>query len=229
MFAEPVVLDHDGWVAAARAAVGHVSHDEAEVAFVASLTSHRLDLRSALASFLIVGGLPDHSFTAGPHGGQCAVCGLYDDPAATDLNVLSFERFKWGGVRHDSIIYVAFDLQQFRLAPRLEPTAEDRRLGRTILETLDDLPPGTTASQAAAQLRCVKGNKAEREVLLDILGICGVLDTDDHRGFAKAFVPWSARDLPPQRFVDRAYPACWWRAAAGVNADAVKSVLPTLT
>jgi len=229
MFAEPIVLGHDDWVAAARAAVGHVSLVEAEAAFVASLTSRRLDLRSVLASFLIARGLPDHSFTASTHGRQCAVCGLYSESAAEDLNVLNFERFKWGGVRRDNVIYVAFDLPQFHLAPRLEPTADDIRLGRTVVETLDALPPGVTASQAAAQLRFVKGNKAEREVLLDILGICGVLDTDDHPGFAREFVPWSARDLPPQRFVERAYPACWWRSAAGVNAGAVKSVLPTLS
>ncbi|MGW7683663.1 hypothetical protein ACWGID_23200 [Kribbella sp. NPDC054772] len=229
MFPEPVVLSHDGWVATAQAAVGHVSLMEAEAAFVASLTSRRLDLRSVLASFLIARGLPDHGFTASTRGRQCAVCGLYSESAAEDLNVLNFERFKWGGVRRDNINYVAFDLQQFRLAPRLEPTAEDIRLGRTVLETLNDLPPDITASQAAAQLGFVKGNKAEREVLLDILGICGVLDTDDHPGFAREFVPWSARDLPSQRFVERAYPACWWKAAAGVNAGAAKSVLPTLT
>ncbi len=229
MFAEPVILGHDGWVSEARAASGQVSLPEVEAAFVASLTSRRLDLRSALASFQIARGLPDHGFTESPHGRHCAVCGLYAEPAAEDLNVLNFERFKWGGVRRDNIIYVAFDLRQFRLAPRLEPTADDRRLGRRILETLNHLPPDNTASEAAAQLRFVKGNKAEREVLLDILGICGVLDTDEHRGFAKDFVPWSERKLPAKRFVERAYPACWWRAHAGVNAGAIGTVLPTLS
>lgn len=228
MFAEPVVLGHDGWVAATRAAAGRVSLAQAEAAFVASLTTRRLDLRSVLASFLIARGLPDHTFTASPGSRQCAVCGLYTEPFAQDLNVLNFERFKWGGVRRADIAYVAFDLQQFRLAPRLEPTADDRQLGHTILATLNELPPGITTAQAAAQIRCVKGNKAEREVLLDILGICGVLDTADHHGYAEEFVPWSARDLPSRRFVDGTYPACWWTADEGVNAAAVKSVLPTL-
>ncbi len=229
MFAEPVVRGHDDWVAAARTAVAEVSLAEAEEAFVASLTTRRLDLRSALASFLVARGLPDHGFTASSGSRQCAVCGLDEEPFAQDLNVLNFERFKWGGVRRGDVGYVAFDLQQFRLAPRLEPTAEDRRLGRTVLATLNDLPPGTTTAQTAAHLRGVKGNKAERAVLLDILGICGVLDTENHRGYAEQFVPWSARDLPSRRFVDSAYPACWWTADAGVNAAAVERVLPSLT
>lgn len=29
-----------------------------------------------------------------------------------DLNVLNFERIKWGGVRHGALIYTLFDLEQ---------------------------------------------------------------------------------------------------------------------
>ncbi|MEV6281914.1 hypothetical protein [Kribbella sp. NPDC051770] len=193
----------------------------------ASLTSRRLDLRSALASYLVARDLPAHSFTPGAEG-HCAICGLYDDALAQDLNVLNFERFKWGGTRHDSIIYAAFDLQQFHRAPRLEPTAADRELGRTILTTLRELPPGVTAAQAVTHLRPLKGNKSERQVLLDILGICGVLDTTDHHGYSDGFVPWSRRTLPSRRFIDQAYPACWWTSAAGISTKAVESVLPIL-
>jgi hypothetical protein len=39
--------------------------------------------------------------------------------------VLSFERSKWGGVRTDHVEYIAFDLEQFARAPRLQPTPAD--------------------------------------------------------------------------------------------------------
>jgi len=228
MFPAPLTHDHDGWVEAARSAAGQVSAGDVEDAFLASLTSRRLDLRSALPSYVLARALPEHRYTAMRGSGQCAVCGLYAQAEAQDLNVLNFERFRWGGVRRDNLTYVAFDLQQFPHAPRVEATVEDIALGRALLKTLGELPAATTAVEAVRHLKMLKGNKTEREVLMDILGICSILDTSEHHGYAHAFVPAIQRDLPPYHFVDRAYPACWWRAAAGINMDAVNEVLPRL-
>jgi len=50
MFTEPRTLDHDGWVRAAKRAAAGVTAPEVGAAFLASLTSGRMDLRSALAS-----------------------------------------------------------------------------------------------------------------------------------------------------------------------------------
>ena len=82
--------------------------------------------------------------------------------------MLNFERFKWGGVRRDDLAYVAFDLQQFRHAPRVKSTVEDIALGRALLKTLGELPTATTAVEAVRHLKMLKGNKADREVLMDI-------------------------------------------------------------
>jgi len=61
MFASPRTEDHDGWVRAARQAAASVPAGEAAAAFLASLTSRRLDLRSALGSHAIARFLPDGS------------------------------------------------------------------------------------------------------------------------------------------------------------------------
>ena len=86
---------------------------------------------------------------------------------------------------------------------------------------------GETATTTAVGLRVLKGNKAEREVLLDILGVCGVLESE-HTGYLTSFVPCSSRELPSHRFVERSYPVCWWRGSDGVNEIAVQAVLPSL-
>lgn len=226
LFADPRALDHDGWVAAARAAAAAVTPGEVEEAFIASLPSRRLDLRSALGSFAVVRDLPVHKFTPGGSR-SCDVCGL-PEYAEQDLNVLNFERFKWGGVRRDKVEYAAFDLEQFQRAPRLAASPEALRLGRELLATLRSAGASETATTLADDLRMVKGNKAEREVLLDILGVCGVLETREHTGYLTAFVPWNSRELPSQRFIERTYPVCWWRGADGVNEDAVRALLPSL-
>lgn len=226
LFSAPRALDHDGWVAAAQAAAAVVTPEEVAEAFVASLPGRRLDLRSALGSYAVARRLPAHAFAAS-QSKSCAVCGL-PEFLEQDLNVLNFERFKWGGVRRDHVEYVAFDLEQFRRAPREAASAEAVKLGRELLTALRSAGASDTATTLAAGLRMLKGNKAEREVLLDILGVCGVLQTAEHTGYLASFVPWSSRELPPQRFVERKYPVCWWRGADGVNEAAVGELLPSL-
>src|SRR5690242_15813906 len=48
MFAQPRADDHDAWVTAARVAAEALSADEVGDAFLESLVTRRLDLRSAL-------------------------------------------------------------------------------------------------------------------------------------------------------------------------------------
>lgn len=123
---------------------------------------------------------------------------------------------------------VAFDLEQFQRAPRLPAGPDGERLGRELLGALRSAGPDETATMTVAGLQMVKGNKAEREVLLDVLGVCGVLETRDHTGYQDSFVPCSRRELPSQRFVDLSYPVCWWRGSDGVNEAAARTFLPSL-
>lgn len=231
MFTTRRTEDHDGWVRAARAAAAQLSPQEVGDAFLASLTSRRLDLRSALGSFAVARVLPEHPIELVPDDHRCQVCAesklAGDRPE--DMNVLSFERFKWGGVRTDDVEYIAFDLEQFARAPRLDPTDADIDLGQQLIDQFRRLPAETTAANAVSHLRMIKGNKAQRDKLIGILGVCGILQTKKHPGYTKAFVRLCDRKLPGRRFVDQAYPACWWTAADGVNAEALKIFLPHLT
>ena len=225
---DPVGLTHDrvvGWVLDARA---RVEAKEVADAFLASLTTRRLDLRSALGSYAVIRHFPDHEHGREP--GACSVCGAYDPRGVeTDLSILNFERFKWGGVRHDQAIYAAFDLERFLSAERCEPTEEDAAVMIAILDTIDGVDAETTAPQLQGKLGTLfKSNKAEREVVLNILGYCGILRADGHPGYWDHFVPHADRELPPHRFLDMAYPACWWRGRDGLDRDALRRVFPTL-
>lgn len=219
---------HDEWVVAAQQAAHALTADDVAAGFLASLSTRRLDLRSGLSSYVMATRMPGHSFEARPRNPECPVCFTLD-PEEIDLDMLSFQRFKWGGVWVAHIPYVAFDLEQFRRAPRPRVADDDIRLGRRLLDTLRSLPHGTTATKAASTLSFIPGNKAERERLLDILGICSILQAPGHPGHVPRFVPYYARDLPARRNIDRAYPVCWWRSEYGVNDEAVEVVLPQLT
>lgn len=227
MFAEQVILDHDGWVEAAREVVADIKADDVADAFITSLTTERLDLRSALGSFAVARWLPEHELTPRQYSDDCAICGL-PPRSQEDLNRMNFERFKWGGLRRDEISYVAFDLEQFSRAPRDGMNAKALDAGRKMIDALRTAPPDATASQVASRLKMVKGKQPEREVLLDILGVCGILSTPEHSGYGPGFVQAIDRKMPPQRHVERAYPVCWWRGRDRIDEEALREFLPEL-
>lgn len=230
MFEEPRTEDHDGWVRAARAAAGRLSAAEVGEAFLASLGSRRMDLRSALGSYAVARRLPEHAFVPASYSDRCAICDQPDrQPEPEDLNVFSFERFKFGGVRHDGVPYEAFDLEQFRLAPRLAPTRADLDLGQQLIDQLRQLPPATTAARTAPYLKMIKGNKNERDVILEILSLCGILQADQHPGYADTYVPFTERTWPAKAYCFKGYPIWWWTADNGVNDHALHTFFPQLT
>lgn len=225
---DPVRLAHDQVVRWALDVRGRVRADEVADAFLASLTTRRLDLRSALGSYAVLRHFPDH-----PHKGRskaCKICGEQrTDEVATNLNALNFERFKWGGVRHDEIAYAAFDLERFVATDRPPSTAEDAAALRALLDAIEAAGPNTTAPQMQGRLGAgFPSNKEEREVILNILGFCGILRTPGHPAYWDQFVADQDRDDPGQRFVDMSYPACWWRGRDGLDRAAVRQVFPAL-
>lgn len=223
---DPIGLAHDrvvDWLLRGRA---KVQAGEVTDAFLASLTTRRLDLRSALGSYAVARHFPPHKHEGGR--GACRICGGYDLPEgeAEDLNVFNFERFKWGGVRHDRAAYAAFDLERFLAGERPKPTEQDKLVLRSIVDAIEGAEGDMTAPKLQGQLSGLfKSNKAEREVVLAILGFCGILRTPGHPAYWDHFVPYVDRVA---RDVEMAYPACWWRGRDGLDRDALRRVFPTL-
>ncbi len=197
-------------------------------AFLASLSERRLELRSALGSYAVLRHFPPHEHHARRSG--CPVCGAYNAPDEDeDLNALNFERFKWGGVRHADPLYATFDLERFRSLDPPTPTEADVDIFRNILRAIESVPPATTAPKLEKALGgLVPSNKAERDILVGILGYAGVLTIPEHGGFLDGFVRSDERHLPPHHFVELGYPACWWKGRHGINDAALRIWFPRL-
>lgn len=210
---DPMVFEHGQTFARLREAIDALDPRRAGDAFAASLSTRRMDWRSAFGSYTVFRHAPGHE-AAGAR--SCGVCGMHLGRDPVDLNVLNFERLKWGGVRHTDPVYALLDLELFCRGSRPQPTAEDVELLGNLLALLERAPAGTTAAQLQAMFpKELKGNKAERDVIVAMLGFAGALATDAHSGFSAEFVPINRRELPPRRFVDTPYPACWWRMEDG--------------
>lgn len=236
---DAIELTHDAIVKQLLAVRGRISLREVADAFVASLSTRRLDLRSALGSFAFASHFPDHRLaeetsTRVPSGRlYCHICGLYGGPRADreDLNILSFERFKWGGVRHSKPLYCSFDLAQFETADRLFPTVADYLILAKIIQVATSLAPSARANSLEKGIaKLVRSNPSERRVLIECLAHCGVLKPSGRSGFLQAFTSAEDRnhDRPHDSKNDWSYPAIWWRGVDGVNHEALALCFPSL-
>jgi hypothetical protein len=218
---DPIKFDHNNAVEKATHVVLKIDKHMVTNAFLSSLSTRRLFMRSALASFAVLRNFKLHEADYTRDKSICNWCGLLTPVEGTiDISVLSFERFKWGGVRHANIVYSAFDLEQFMNAPKPNFTSDDIKIFRDVIKAIECVPEQTTASQLHSHFpKSLKANKSERGILVETLGYCGILETEMYSGFAKRFVPYSERKLPSYHFTDMAYPAIWWRGRNGINQE----------
>lgn len=183
--------------------------------FLSSLSSRRLDWRSALGSYAVFQNLNTH--TPIGNGKRCDICGFYLNTYEHDLNVLNFERFKWGGVRHLDMVYASMDLDLFIKNPPPPPTNQDIQIFQQIVSAISNSSKVSSSKLHASFSKILKSNKSERDVLIAIFGFCGILGTPQHPGFTDSFVPVNQRELPNRHFIDMPYPACWWQSEIGIN------------
>lgn len=207
MMFDPVTTDHDALLSMLRDDAESISTDDAAGAFLASLSTRRLDLRSGLASLVIARSLRAHALRPrGLRASLCATCGASATYQDEDLDVLNFERHKWGGVRRTDPLYLALDLRELRRALPSAPTADDLAIFARVREVIASSAPKDAPPKLSKRLRGVLPSaKAERDMLVEILAAIGVLVASD----------------PHRRSGDFECAAAW-RGADGYDAAAVR-------
>ncbi len=214
MFDEVTPLTHDETLAQLKEVVGKISPRDVADAFLYSLSTRELQYRSALGSYYYALAIPEHAHCGAPR--ECSICAWRPQ---NSFNVMNFERYKWGGVRHAHPEYALFDLQRFLLLPKAAPKEEDRRILASILHTMSGLQPTQKAGayrDLISKKRLFPANKDEISVLLGILGICGVLSSADAPCYGERFADVWHRD-PMEARNDFSYPVNRWKVTDGVN------------
>ena len=190
-------------------------------AFLASLSTKDVHRRSALGSLSVALNLPSHDFIEWSIQ-SCGVCGDSISERNVDINVLSFERFKWGGVRHTSPTYIAFDLARFAAEEFHEPSKQDHLIFSQILDSIEATSSGHKLADLVSALATIlPGNKDQRRTAISILGFSGVLKIPGRPGFFREFTSLSNREETPWFKDDWSYPTCWWRGGCGLDQDAL--------
>ena len=188
---DPFSISHDALIRRIVDLRRNISPDKAAKAFLASLSSRRLDWRSSLASWHFAKKPALHTYqehirlighfykngVAIPHQiHECAICGGQENYWNEDLNVLNFERVRWGGIRHGNLIYTLLDIEQLAKANVPEPSPADLAIFDSILEIVETSAPTDTPGTLRTRLKdALPSSKDERAILLEILACCGVL------------------------------------------------------
>ena len=144
-----------------------------------------------------------------------------------DLNVLNFERFKWGGVRHSDPLYAAFDLERFAEADVPSPKDNDLAILRETIQTAASMPKRAKLSDLAKALAPIlPSNNPERRTLIGILGYCGILRDPQRPGYLEGFPKYSSRQYTPWYKDDWPYPVQWWTGSHAVSVEAIADWFP---
>lgn len=222
-------LSHEEAIEAAVEAAANVRQTEIVAAFVASLGSRRLDWRSALGSYAVARHLGRHTLSGAADRLRCTCCGLYASNAI-DLNVLNFERLKWGGVRHLDPTFISFDLRTFLAGEQPCPADDDFIILRDVLDAARAMTETARLKHLEKTLpKSLRSNSAERRTLIAILGYAGILIDKSRPSFRERFVPDCERERTPWHTDDWPYPVQWWTGRCGVDEDAVHDWFPMLT
>lgn len=136
-------------------------------AFLSSLTNKRLDWRSGLGSYsnakrlLTKNTIDDYSYGHGTN---------------KDLNILNFERIKWGGVRHINGLYNWLDLTLLSKENITPPTKQDIQTMQFILDVIRDSEMEETPSKLRDRLKEVMNvSKNERHSIIELLACADIL------------------------------------------------------
>ena len=236
LFDFPDVKTHRETLDELKSILLQIDYADIENAFLYSLSARSLEYRSALGSFWYASAIPEHDTDCGlgvTGDTHCYLCGWNLRRPKLDIgnwNELNFERYKWGGIRHTQLEYALFDLRQFLKLPKVTYTQEDVRILRNVLGCVSKLDGTDKAGKLRDVLvreKVLKSNRDEIEVLLNILGICGILSSDAAPCYRDKFADEYDR-APVEHTNDFAYPVNRWRAADGVNWGMFYKVFPSL-
>lgn len=219
---EPMELDHRSLISQIIQARDRIDQRAVVAAFACSLITRRLDTRSTLGSYARVLHLTPHRFRAEKDHDPCHECGMVEMERIS-VNHFAFRRIMWAGnVYQGKLPYALCDLMAFHeQSTEIGPAEKD--LLRQMIAALRKLPEMAQLTDLEKSLAGLfPGNKQERQVTLEILGLCGILKPRDCPSLHGEWI--ADGDMPtPTHFYHKEWrsPVNCWTGRDGVNEEAV--------
>lgn len=219
---DPYEITHRSIVARIRKHRDRIERRAVAAAFADSLLTRRMEHRSPLGSYAHALHLNTHRFSADGEHEECNECD-FGKKETISVNEYTFRRLMWAGnVLQGSLGYICCDLASYSESNvHCNPRSRD-----TIVALVDGIRKLPRTAGLEELQKSIAGifpsNKNERQVVLEILGYCGIIKPRDCPSMHKKWVPPCERPFP-KHFYRREWqsPASCWTGEDGVNEDAV--------
>ncbi|MBE2288786.1 MAG: hypothetical protein IAE95_04480 [Chitinophagaceae bacterium] len=196
-------------------------------AFLYSLSTRDLQYRAHLACYIFAKSIPPHKIITEvyPSGNiACSYCG-HCSTCPQDTVQIGSELVRWGGVRFQDVFTATYYLDMFSKMDRVYPAKADFDIFNNMVDVIvsseDDFRPRDLEKIFAGIFR---SNKGEREMIINQLGVMGILQTETNKGFETVYTPPGLREIPSVGKIDWHYPVCWWRGQNGIDRKAYQAI-----
>lgn len=216
--------------------------------FLSSLSNNKLSYRSGLSVFAIMQSFPKHSFTANKASHilkssfdkmnkkdkefvisrvPCQYCSSLIEIEIDEADIELIEEcfLDVGGlIGHDLLTYYYYLLQTNKLA-FVKPIKSDLRIFSEILTILLDADEKDTVKKniqsKIGKIKGFKSNTEQRQALLETLGYCGILETNEHKGFLGKYTNFASAPRKSHSS-NWNYPVDFWLGKDGINKENFK-------
>jgi hypothetical protein len=225
--------DHNQTIGLLRDKVKQINRVDLVNAFVAGLNSGRPDWRSPLSSYAYHLHHPVHDAQEKAFGYkgnvECQICGLRRNPDNEQVSVIEdiLIRLRGGGIHHPSPGYALADLIWFHEDKKIIANESDWKTLSNIFAAIRALPKTAQLKELNESLvGIVKGNKYDRQHILETLGYCGILTARSRPIICNTW--FRPHDDLPSHFYKKEwrYPTCWWTGEEGLNDEAITFWFP---
>lgn len=191
-------------------------------AFVASLESNRPDHRSILGTYACFLGTDEQQLITALES-KAGVEGLTNQRGKFTVfphRVMPHLYWRSNCMSHDCAVTALLEFDLFRKQSISEPSPAAIAILNDALDAIRRLPRSAQLKDLVNAVKVIKGNKHDRQHILEMLAYCDVLKPKTK--FLGRYRRLESCRLPNHHYkADWRYPCCWWTGSAGVNDKAV--------
>ena len=212
-----------------------ISLEDAAKGFLYSLSTGDLRYRTVIATLLWARALPVHSAEVKKEYKieKCKICGCMQGLHGEEK--IDFNKY---GVFHyltpvtygnnpdlGRLEYALQDLKKFDSLPKVEPKDKDYEILNAIFGVVSTMKSHNKASALVSAIhkqKIIEESAHGVHLVLGVLSMCGILQTDEHQGYLYGFTQSDDRNFELDN--DLYYPLLYWKGSHGINRAAVAEI-----
>lgn len=201
--------------------------------FLSSFSTNNLSNRSGLSVYAIMQTFPNHKFVLRENQklhdfSPCEICSCSPQESIVedDIELISESFSEIGGlVTHGTLFDYYYYLSETDKLSLSKPNSNDIRIFSEILNILMTANEEDTIKKGVfsriGRISGFKSNSEQRQVLLETLGYCSILETSEHKGLLNQYTNLAVAPSKTHSS-DWNYPVDFWLGKDGINKEALK-------